>query len=219
MGDIVFGLHSDSEETSNPFKKNAGHTWISITTPDGFTTTYGLWVDTHERVIKLRQQNGWDGSGTAVRQNLEYGRDKYPSSKSTFWKISDKQYRIFEGCLSKPQSYNAATNNCATWAAKVTGEVTGERVYSNSVVTPFRVKAEINRINAERELKSKEVLTADELKHSAGEIKRLDVELAKIRNEIRIASVYEKLISAAPSKVLDKVNQKHVYQKSNELEM
>jgi hypothetical protein len=232
MGDITLRLYSDSEETSNLFKKPMGHSWISITTPDGFTTTYGLWADTHPNVGLLRQQQGWDGSGTAVRQNIEYGRDKLTSSVGTSWKISDKQYRAFEDCLNNPETYHAATNNCATWAAKVTQEVTGELVYNNSIVTPWRVKLEINKINAEKEIKSnyekidaikfKEFLTKsdhEKLENHTGEIKRLGVELARTRIEITKADVYEKLISLTPNKVLDKINQKHIHQRSNEPEM
>ncbi|BAZ36838.1 hypothetical protein NIES4101_27580 (plasmid) [Calothrix sp. NIES-4101] len=232
MGDIELRLHSRSEETSNLFKKGNGHSWISITTPDGYTTSYGLWADNHSNVNLSRQQQGWDGSGTAIKQNIEYGFDKLKSSVSTSWKISDKQYRTFQDCLNNSETYHAAKNNCATWAAKVTQDVTGERVHNNSIVTPWRVKLEINRINAEKEIKSnyekidaiksKDFLTKIDqkmLENYAGENETLNLELARTRTDITKADVYEKLFSLAPNKVLDKVIQKYTQQRSNEPEM
>jgi hypothetical protein len=120
----TLGIHSCALNASPHETDNYGHAWISISdSENGETTTFGLWPDGHP-FIPLSQRQGWDGSGTNVRQGME---DFLEALASRYYTLSSEQELALRVCLSQP-AYWTHGNNCSRWAVKTVEAVAGERV-------------------------------------------------------------------------------------------
>ena len=64
------GIHT---HVPDPDKPNSTHAWLSIER-EGQVITYGLY-GSGQASQQNGQGEGWNGSGTHIRQNLELGRD------------------------------------------------------------------------------------------------------------------------------------------------
>ena len=132
----TLGIHTSAGSTF-------GHAWISYTTDDGITTTYGLFhVSRASGTSKVQP-------GSDVRENIEKNRN---SRASRYYNdLTEKQKGRFRRWLGKRHRYRFPTNNCSSWASDTVRGVTGENVDADDerllgVETPGELQRSIEEL-------------------------------------------------------------------------
>ena len=122
-----------------------GHSWISYTTDDGITTTYGLWHDDYASDSdRLRV-------GTDIRVNLENSKTKI----ARYYELTDSQKNNFERWIRRNHKYHMPfgipTHNCSSWVSDTVKFVIGENInadawYFFGVETPEELRESIQKL-------------------------------------------------------------------------
>jgi RHS repeat-associated protein len=132
----TLGIHTSAGSTF-------GHAWISYTTDDGITTTYGLFHVSRASGTSRVQP------GSDVRENIEKNRN---SRASRYYNdLTEKQKGRFRRWLGKRHRYRFPTNNCSSWASDIVRGVTGENVDADDerllgVETPGELQRSIEEL-------------------------------------------------------------------------
>jgi hypothetical protein len=140
---VILGVHSFFNSTSSEATSgNLGHSWISVENDKGEVNTYGMWPDGHDAIDTYGQQNGWNGSGTAIHENIEImnGSHGHDLVSNYHWALTEEQAQTLMTCLNETQEYGLINNNCATWANSVCQQVTGDILCDKSIVTPSHIE-------------------------------------------------------------------------------
>ena len=107
-GKYVLGIHSNAAPDDD---FDAGHAWISITSPDGVITTYGLWPDDH------RYFDGQDPNGTKTDIRIDTEAELKDMRKSytyhRYTDITETQYKQFLKLVNKNVEWGY-TYTCAS---------------------------------------------------------------------------------------------------------
>jgi len=111
----VMGIHGDED-----------HSWVSYTTDDGVTTTYGLWhlghVPTKGKIRRVMPGGDvWEGA-----------ESRRTSTASRYYDLSDTEEAGFRKWLDIPHRYRRPWNNCSSWASDTARKVVGEDVDADS---------------------------------------------------------------------------------------
>ncbi len=114
------GIHT---HVPDPDKPDGTHAWVSVER-GGRVTTYGLYGNS-QASQQNEQGQGWNGSGTHIRQDLELGR---PATSGRYRDLNGEQEERLTQCLKTIEVYSYRKNNCSHFASRTWEEVTGERL-------------------------------------------------------------------------------------------
>jgi hypothetical protein len=133
----ILGIHSNVTNGD----KTGGHAWISLT-ENGATRTYGLWPDSHPRVVD-------NGPASDLRTGME---DRSKPAVSRYYLLSPRQLARLKTLIARHASWGY-TNNCASWASETVSVVVGEDVSADDwgllgAETPRKLGATLTQMEA-----------------------------------------------------------------------
>jgi len=135
---IILGIHSSvtkSGSSSNPVRyvgSGDGHAWISLRLPGSFKT-YSLYPDNNLRI----RESGRDVSKktTDIRVNFEI-EERRRAKENRYYSLNYAQLMKLQKLLGQNVRHRY-TENCASWAADVVRQVTGEQIKADEYFLRF----------------------------------------------------------------------------------
>lgn len=127
----ILGVHSNAIGDA---ALTDGHAWLTLHFQSGKSTSIGLWttsLDESRRFVK-------DPTGFLLGEtfDVEFGREvdkQYAALARRYYQLSEDQARFSNKVLGSFASWRFS-NTCASWAARVVRELTGEDLASKELL-------------------------------------------------------------------------------------
>ena len=114
------GIHT---RVPDPNNARTMHAWIS-TTRDGQVSTYSSYPDDNDRAHLNGQSNGWNGSGTHVRKDVDLDQLAIATASRYIDLNAEQEARLVQA-LKQPENWTTLDNNCAHFSARAWHSATG----------------------------------------------------------------------------------------------
>lgn len=145
----ILGIHTNVEDENHP---GNSHAWITFD-KDGQKRDFALYP-TNKHVCENGQANGWNNSGTHVREGLD---SNLTPTSSLYKELTPEQEAAFFEQIKNHQEYSTRRNNCAHWASKTWEVATGQnleilhKVDSLNIPSPIGLERSIRENQRQKE--------------------------------------------------------------------